>query len=92
MFPVGLGLKYCLEVLFSLLTFGLFCLFGAFAKECVGTIFCISYLLLCKNIQNPVMSMEKPNPTVYCISTTLTQAKPIGQPMTKISIRGRKVT
>jgi hypothetical protein len=54
--------------------------------------FVLAICFFAKHIQNPVMSMEKPNPTVYCISTTLTQAKPIGQPMTKISIRGRKVT
>jgi hypothetical protein len=44
--------------------------------------FVLAICFFAKHIQNPY-EYGKAKPTVYCISTTLTQAKPIGQPMTK---------
>jgi hypothetical protein len=79
MFPVGLGLKvlfgsaFCFDFRLLLPVLGL-----SPKGNVVGTIFCISYLLLCKAHSESGYEYGKAKPTVYCISTTLTQAKPIG--------------
>jgi hypothetical protein len=48
MFPVGLGLKSCLEVHSHCFDFGLLLPVLGLSPKGNGRFFCISYLLLCK--------------------------------------------
>jgi hypothetical protein len=85
MFPVGLGLKSCLEVHSHCFDFRIIvACFGAFAKKGMWSVlfFVLAICFFAKAHSESGYEYGKPNPTVYCISTT-PQAKPIGQPMTK---------